>query len=67
MWPLITALVVLATAVLGFIQTRNVKKQLTEVHVLVNSRLTSVLERVEQLSQRLDEEGIEIPPERNPR
>ena len=38
-------------------------KSIDEVHVLVNDRLTVVLDRVEQLTKVLVREGVEVPPE----
>lgn len=62
----ITALFVLATAVLSFLNRKNIEK----VHVLVNSRLTAVVNRVTQLTELLEAKGIDVPephPEKKPK
>lgn len=59
---LVIALVTLATAVLVFMQNRQQKKKIEEVHVLVNSRLEEVVKRVGVLTDLLESKGIEIPP-----
>jgi uncharacterized protein YoxC len=48
--------------VIGFMQTR---KKVAEVHVLVNSRLTSVMSRVNQLVGVLEQHDIDVPPDPN--
>lgn len=58
---LVGASIILVTAVVGIIQTRYGRKEVREVHVLVNSQLTDVLNRVKQLEQELEQQGIAIP------
>jgi hypothetical protein len=62
------ALVGLATAALGFVSAtlgavvsiRNGRKS-DEIHVLVNSQLTAVIDRVAQLTAALDSAGVPVP------
>jgi hypothetical protein len=64
---LVTAVVVLATAVTAWRTSRRVAEvgtQVAEVHVLVNSQLSSVLDRVDQLKQVLADSGVSVPPAR---
>jgi hypothetical protein len=53
----ITAL--MAVAVLGI--AAMILMRVTEVHLLVNSRLTAVIDRVDQLTGALDKAGVEVP------
>jgi hypothetical protein len=57
--------VTLATVIVGFVTAiigvRHGNDKLKEIHVLVNSRLTSVVNRVAQLIIVLKAHGIEIP------
>jgi ABC-type spermidine/putrescine transport system permease subunit I len=57
--------ITLATVVIGFatavIEMRRNGKRLEGIHVLVNSRLTSVVNRVAQLIIVLKDHGIEVP------
>ena len=58
------ALVALATLLTAVVAVwRNLKKDLSVIHVLVNSQLTTVVSRVEQLSATMRKEGVAIPPE----
>ena len=50
-----------ATALLGFLQSRRNTARIGEVHVLVNSQLHAVLDRVEQLKGTLTAAGIDVP------
>jgi hypothetical protein len=54
---LITAILSLATAILGIIN----RKKIAEVHVLVNSQLTTVMTRVAQLTKSMEDQGAVIP------
>lgn len=56
---LLTALVVLATGVLGFMA--KLKKDVSEIHVMVNSRMKEALERIDQLDEALRAAGIRSP------
>lgn len=47
------------SSVVGFWQTR---RKIREVHVLVNSQLHAVLDRVTQLTGTLHEAGVAVPP-----
>jgi hypothetical protein len=51
------------SAVIGFLQLR---RQIAEVHVLVNSQLAQVIGRVAQLTAVLEKAGIDIPAEQDP-
>lgn len=58
----ITALASIASAIIAH---RNAAV-VAQVHVLVNSRMTAVLERVGQLTGALERSDIEVPPDPNP-
>jgi hypothetical protein len=47
-------------SVLGYLGTR---RKIAEVHVLVNSQLAAVVERVAQLTATLEQAGVAVPPE----
>lgn len=49
-----------AAVVIAFLQLR---RKVAEVHVLVNSQLTAVLQRVAQLTAALENAEIEVPPQ----
>lgn len=50
-----------ATAYAALRKSRQNNTALQEIHVLVNSRLTAVLERVDQLTKTLEHAGIVVP------
>jgi hypothetical protein len=50
-----------ATAFLAFLQSRQNSKRIGEVHVLINSRMTDALSRIQQLTTSLQQQGIDIP------
>jgi hypothetical protein len=52
-------LVTFLTSVVGFLSTR---RKVAEVHVLVNSQLHDVLDRVAQLTGALEHAGVDVPP-----
>jgi hypothetical protein len=54
-------LVTFATAVIGLRQTLVNQRKIGEVHVLVNSQLHAVLDRVAQLTETLTEAGVDVP------
>lgn len=56
---LITAVVVLMTAVIGFLA--KLKKDVSEIHVMVNSRMEEAMARIDQLDEVLRAAGIESP------
>lgn len=56
---LLTAVVVLATAAVGFMA--KLRRDTREIHVMVNSRLSDALERIDQLENTLTALGIELP------
>ena len=56
-----------ATAAAAWHKSRQNNDQLQQIHVLVNSRLTQVLERVDQLTQSLEKADIAVPPDPNAR
>jgi len=59
-WLVLAGLVVtFLTALIGWWSTRS---KIQQVHVLVNSQLKTVLDRVDQLTGTLHGAGIEIPP-----
>jgi hypothetical protein len=59
-WLVLAGVVItFATSIVGFWQTR---RKVAEVHVLVNSQLHDVLDRVQQLTVTLEAAGVEVPP-----
>lgn len=58
---LMTAIITLVVAWTGRKKVKAVEEKVDEVHVLVNSRLTAVLDRVEQLTQALEAENMPVP------
>ena len=56
--PLVTGLVAFGTALVGFL---TVLKRIKEVHVIVNSRMTTVLARVDQLTEALEGSNTDVP------
>lgn len=63
---LITAVITLFTAWKTSRKVDKAQTQIDEVHVLVNSRLTNVMDRVEQLTRALEESDSDVPPDPNP-
>jgi hypothetical protein len=57
------AVLTFGTALAGFIQSRRNTAKISEVHVLVNSQLQSVMDRVAQLTSVLEHAGVDVPPE----
>lgn len=57
-----TGVVVLATAVITLVLAVKNRKQVKEVHVLVNSNLARTEQRVNQLADALEASGVEVPP-----
>jgi hypothetical protein len=51
------------TAVIGVWSTRQNRKKIAEVHVLVDGRMTTVLGRVAQLENTLVTADVEVPPD----
>ena len=62
---LTAVLLSLATAVIGLVTARRTAKnaavKIQEVHVLVNSQLSTVMGRVDQLTKALNSAGVDIP------
>ncbi len=56
---LLTAAVVLSSALVGFIA--KLKKDVREIHVMVNSHAESQEDRIDQLAEALRAAGIPIP------
>lgn len=56
---LLTAAVVLAGAVVGY--ATKLRKEVQEIHVMVNSRMSEALNRIDQLDDLLRSEEIVIP------
>lgn len=56
----LTAAVALIAAILAV--WRSLKKDLNTIHLLVNSNLSSVVQRVEQLTTEMTKKGVEVPP-----
>jgi hypothetical protein len=62
----ITACTAFVTAATTLFATLRNYKRIQEVHVLVNSRMTDVLARVDQLTLALEVEGKDVPVDPNP-
>lgn len=61
------ALVAIALAAIGSaVINLQVASTTRQIHKLVNSRMTAVLERVDQLTRALERSDIEVPPDPNP-
>ena len=61
-WFVLIGLVLtFGTAVLGFLQSKRNTAKIGEVHVLVNSQLTAMMKRVDQLTGVLQGAGLEVP------
>jgi hypothetical protein len=54
-------LVTFVTAVIGLWQTLQNQRKIAEVHVLVNSQLKRVLNRVDQLRGALQDADVDVP------
>lgn len=66
MIPFATGVLALVTAAVTlFVSLRNSRK-IEQVHVIVNSRMTSVLERVDQLTAALEAAGTDVPDDPHP-
>lgn len=62
-WITLTGVILtFLAAVFGYLQTR---RKIAEVHVLVNSQLHDVIDRVSQLTKTLDDHGIDLPPRKS--
>jgi hypothetical protein len=62
-WPAFIPGAVAALAALGaYLQSRQNKGKISDVHVLVNNRLSEVTTRAEQLADALRAAGIIVPP-----
>jgi hypothetical protein len=49
------------TALLGWLKSRKNGKQIAEVHILVNSQLTTVIARAAQLVTVLEDNNVPVP------
>lgn len=70
----ITAVITLATVVVSLVVSLRSKKRIEtvkqttdEIHVLANDRMTTVIERVDQLTRALREAGVAVPPRQRKR
>lgn len=59
-------LIMLVAGIASIFVNVSIARNVKAIHVLVNSRMTSVLERVEQLTKVLEKSGVEVPPDPNP-
>jgi len=59
---LLIGLVGLLTAVTTYLSVKN-GRRIEQVHVIVNSRMTAVLERVDQLTEALEGSDTAVPPD----
>ena len=57
-WELVGTGLTLAGVIIGYAQTR---RKVAEIHVLVNSQLHEVLDRVTQLTVTLEDAGVPVP------
>jgi hypothetical protein len=57
-WELVGTGLTLAGVIIGYAQTR---RKVAEIHVLVNSQLHEVLDRVTQLTVTLEDAGVAVP------
>lgn len=58
---LFTAITTLALFLLGRRKVKVIEEKVDEVHVLVNSRLTAVLDRVDQLTEAMEASNLPVP------
>lgn len=63
---LATGVVLLATALVTALVTFRTRKEVRQVHVLVNDRMTMAVDRIAQLTAALAAAGIIIPPAPDP-
>ena len=63
--PLLVGAVALATAIVTLatvlVTSRRLRREVTQVHVVVNSKHTEALDRVDQLAAALEDAGVAIP------
>jgi hypothetical protein len=60
---LVTAVLSLAAAAIGTVRSFHNSRQIQEVHLVMNSRMTAALSRIEQLGEALQKSGVTIPPD----
>jgi hypothetical protein len=61
-WVILAGVILtFATAVVGAWQTWLNRQKIQEVHVLVNSQLSAVVARVDQLTKKLRDAGVDVP------
>ncbi len=58
---LVTAILSLIAAALGAYSSMRNTRMISEVHVLMNSRMDDALTRIQQLGKALQESGVSIP------
>jgi hypothetical protein len=58
---LVTAILSLIAAGVGAVRSFHNSRQIQEVHLIINSRMTDALSRIEQLGNALQSSGISIP------
>ena len=59
----VAAVISAGAALVAAIGTFGNRKRISEVHVLVNQRMTDVQARVAQLTDKLQDEGKDVPPD----
>ena len=62
---LATAILSLFAAAIAAVRGWQNSKQIAEVHVIMNSRMTDALSRIEQLTKALQADGVIIPDDPN--
>jgi hypothetical protein len=63
--PITTTIVVFLIGVVMLISVIHTKKKISEIHVLVNSRMSDMEGRVSQLIGALDAANVKVPPTRD--
>jgi hypothetical protein len=60
---LVTAIITCVTAFLNLRSSKRNNRKIQEIHILVNSKFTTVVDRVDQLTKALEEARVDVPPE----
>ena len=60
---LIVAGITCVTAIINLRTSRGNREQIEEIHILVNSKFSTAIERVEQLTRTLQNAKVDVPPE----
>ena len=60
---LIVASITCVTAALNFHTSRSNQRRIQEVHILVNSKFSAAITRIDQLTQTLERADVAVPPD----